>query len=122
MTKQELQQYRSLVAEINDLKQVEKKEGETGKIKELSERVKSIESFIERIHDSEIRRIFFYRYIYGVKQLSWQEIAFRIGEYDESYPRRIHKRYMQAVESTELCMLSYYYNQNGGLEYDNRKE
>ncbi|WMJ23471.1 hypothetical protein RBG61_02035 [Paludicola sp. MB14-C6] len=109
MIQHELEQYRSLVAEIVELNYLlkqglnEKKAGNIkARIQELSERVKSIEDFINAIQDSKVRRIFFYRYMYSQRKTSWQDIAFRIGEHDESYPRRIHKHYMKVVETTEL--------------------
>lgn len=48
-------------------------------------------AFIDDIPDSRLRRIFSFRYIDG---LTWRQIAFRIGEYDEQYPRRLHDRYL----------------------------
>lgn len=55
-----------------------------------------IEKFISTIPDSRTRRVFQYRYI---DNLSWQAIAMRIGEYDESYPRKvIHNKYLEGLE------------------------
>ena len=48
--------------------------------------------YICEIPDSEIRQIMSLRYING---LSWHQVANRIGEYDESYPRRKHNRFLQ---------------------------
>lgn len=48
--------------------------------------------YIDGIPDSRLRRIFMFRYIDG---LSWQQVAFRIGEHDEQYPRRLHNRYVK---------------------------
>lgn len=55
-----------------------------------------IEKFISNIPDSRTRRVFQYRYIDG---LNWQQIAFRIGRHDESYPRKIiHDKYLEGLE------------------------
>lgn len=48
--------------------------------------------FIDSIPDSRLRRIFSFRYIDG---LSWLQVAFKIGEHDEQYPRRLHNRYVK---------------------------
>ena len=48
--------------------------------------------YIEGIEDSLTRQVFTYRYVDG---LSWQQVALRLGETDEQYPRRIHNRYLQ---------------------------
>ncbi|WP_313758543.1 hypothetical protein [Tissierella sp.] len=53
-----------------------------------------IEEFIFRIPDSRTRRVFHYRYI---DNLSWQAIAIRIGKTHESYPRKIHDRYLESL-------------------------
>ena len=47
-------------------------------------------SYIRGIGDVTTREIFMLRYYDGVR--TWQEVAFAIGEYDESYVRkRVHK-------------------------------
>lgn len=61
----------------------------------------NIEVFIDSISDSLTRRIFEYRYIYGNKIMSWQKVAFKIGERDESYPRRIHNKFLKLAENAE---------------------
>jgi hypothetical protein len=48
--------------------------------------------FIDSIADSEIRQILRYRYLDG---MSWQKVAFAIGEHDEQYPRRRHNAYLK---------------------------
>lgn len=55
-----------------------------------------ISDFIESIADSELRRIFRYRYFDG---LSWQAVAMKIGEHDESYPRRKHNKFLKNMQS-----------------------
>ena len=54
-----------------------------------------IEKFISNIPDSRTRRVFQYRYIDG---LTWQQVSKRIGGYEESYPRKIHDRYLEVLE------------------------
>lgn len=54
-----------------------------------------IEKFISTIPDSRTRRVFQYRYIDG---LTWQQVSRRIGGYEESYPRKIHDRYLEGLE------------------------
>jgi len=55
-----------------------------------------IEKFISNIPDSRTRRVFQYRYI---DNLSWLQIARRIGKHDESYPRKlIHDKYLEGLE------------------------
>ena len=39
-----------------------------------------------------MRLILSLRYING---LSWQQVAFSIGEYDESYPRKKHNKFLK---------------------------
>lgn len=51
-------------------------------------------AFIDAIPDSGLRRIFAFRYIDG---LSWLQVAFKIGEHDEQYPRRLHNRYLKQL-------------------------
>ena len=47
--------------------------------------------FIDSVEDSMMRQILSLRYING---LSWQQIAFSIGEHDEQYPRRKHQAFL----------------------------
>ena len=65
---------------------------------EIAENLKScnaqieLYAFIDDVEDSRLRLILSARYIDG---LSWQAIAFRIGETDEQVPRRLHNRLIQ---------------------------
>ncbi|MBQ8350474.1 MAG: hypothetical protein IJY20_00315 [Clostridia bacterium] len=52
-----------------------------------------LQQYINDIADSETRRLFIYRYVYGY---SWQKVAFAMGWYDESVPRKKHNRYLEA--------------------------
>jgi len=54
--------------------------------------------FIDSIPDSLTRQIFSLRYIDG---LSWQQVAFRIGESDEQFPRRIHNRCLKQFDEND---------------------
>lgn len=51
-------------------------------------------SYIESIDDASVREIFMLRYYDGVR--SWQRIATMAGEYDESYVRRKHDKYLNS--------------------------
>lgn len=60
--------------------------------------------YINTVEDSEMRLILSLRYING---LSWQQIAYSIGEWDEQYPRRKHNIFIKNQNLTkmtkELC-------------------
>ena len=51
-----------------------------------------LERFISAIPDTTTREVFTLRYL---KNKSWQEIAFKIGSYNESTPRRLADRYLE---------------------------
>lgn len=54
-----------------------------------------IENFINTIPDSQMRIIISLRYISG---MSWQQVAFGIGEFDESYPRKKHNKFLKDLK------------------------
>lgn len=54
--------------------------------------------YIQDVEGTEMRQILTLRYING---MSWQQIAFKIGEQDESYPRRKHNRFLKLAENAE---------------------
>ena len=54
--------------------------------------------YINSVDDSLMRQILTLRYVNG---LSWQQVAFAIGESDESYPRRKHNEFLRKSESAE---------------------
>lgn len=58
--------------------------------------------YINSVDDSLMRQILTLRYING---LSWQQVAFNIGENDESYPRQKHDKFLKLTEKTELNLL-----------------
>ena len=51
----------------------------------------ALHRYIDSIDDSRMRQIMARRYVDG---LSWKEVAARIGERDEQYPRRLHNRFL----------------------------
>lgn len=127
LTKEELKQYRSIVAELNEVNDrinsstvhgtvtgsdsefpyvkhcisvsgvepTQKNENDIILRQRLEWQKNKIKSFVDSILDSETRRIFRYRYIDGTVMPSWQWIAFKIGHYDESYPRRKHNKFLK---------------------------
>lgn len=64
----------------------------------LKTEYRKLNEFINNIAGSEIRRIFRYRYIEG---WTFQKIAFRMNETDESYPRRKHNKYLKNIKVAE---------------------
>ena len=61
-------------------------------LKKCFSELNKLNQYIQGIDDSEIRMILSLRYING---LSWQQVAFSIGEYDEQYPRRKHNSFLK---------------------------
>lgn len=51
-------------------------------------------AFIDDIPDSRLRRIFSFRYLDG---LTWLQIAFKTGDYDEQAPRKAHDRFIKEI-------------------------
>ena len=85
------------VAEIADLKSLL-----DVKIKSCFYELNRLERYIQSVEDSEMRIILSLRY---VNWLSWQQIAFSMGENDESYPRKKHNRYIKLAENAESNVL-----------------
>lgn len=54
--------------------------------------------YINSVDDSLMRQILKLRYVNG---LSWQQVAFAIGENDEQYPRRKHNKFLQSQQLDE---------------------
>ena len=54
--------------------------------------------YINGIEDAQMRMILSLRYVNG---LSWQQVAFTIGESDEQYPRRKHNNFLQSQQLDE---------------------
>lgn len=59
-----------------------------------------MERFIADIPDSLLRQIFRLYYKQGK---TWQQVAFEIGECDESYPRRKARDYLNAAGKPPAC-------------------
>ena len=57
-----------------------------------------IEEYIASIDDSEIRLIARLKYLRG---MSWQQIAFQIGRYDEQRPRKKMYDFLRKDEKDE---------------------
>lgn len=57
--------------------------------------LEALYGFIGSIDDSRLRQIMAGRYIDG---LTWKEVAARIGEASEQYPRRLHNRFLARFE------------------------
>ena len=57
-----------------------------------------INRFIDGVQDSKMRMILTLRY---VQNLSWQKVAFAIGEHDEQYPRRKCNNFLKKCKLDE---------------------
>ena len=51
--------------------------------------------YIQSVEDSQMRMILTLRYVRG---LTWQKVAYEIGEKDEQYPRRKHNAFLRNSE------------------------
>lgn len=54
--------------------------------------------YIASIDDSFMRQVISLRYING---MSWQQIAFSLGETDEQYPRKKHNNFLKKAKMDE---------------------
>lgn len=61
---------------------------------ERMEELGRLYAFIDDIPNARLRLIFSLRYLDG---LTWQQIAFKIGEYDEQIPRRLHNQALKQM-------------------------
>ena len=61
---------------------------------ERMEELGRLYAFIDDIPNARLRLIFSLRYLDG---LTWQQIAFKIGEYDEQIPRRLHNQALKRM-------------------------
>ncbi len=57
--------------------------------------MEEVQAFINRMPESELRRIFTLRYLEGY---TWQKVARALGGYDESAPRKKHDRYLRTQD------------------------
>lgn len=104
MIKELLRQYRTIDAEIGDIRSRYITEPELSdifdrEIEELTKTRREIEEYISRIPDSLIRYIFRLKYI---DALSWGEIAARLttdgrGTYSEDMLKKVHSRYIKSA-------------------------
>ena len=61
-------------------------------LKKCFDELNRLNRYIQSVDDSQMRTILRLRYIRG---LTWQRIAFEIGEHDEQYPRSKHNAFLQ---------------------------
>ena len=61
-------------------------------LKKCFDELNRLNRYIQSVDDSQMRTILRLRYIQG---LTWQRIAFEIGEHDEQYPRRKHNAFLK---------------------------
>lgn len=61
-------------------------------LKKCFDELNRLNRYIQSVDDSQMRMILRLRYIQG---LTWQRIAFEIGEHDEQYPRRKHNAFLK---------------------------
>lgn len=66
--------------------------------RESMEELGVLYALIDDIEDAQLRAIFSYRYIDGLR---WQQVAYRIGHYDEQYPRKKHNAYLCALAGVD---------------------
>jgi len=86
----------NIIEEEQHLKRILTKKNILARRKSKCEDIKlDIEEFIDTIPDSLTRRVFRYRYI---DNLSWTVIAMRMNKVHESYPRKIHDRYLEGLK------------------------
>lgn len=98
ITKKELCEYRSIVAELKEISGNNNQNADL--LKRLEKRVEKTERFIQNIPDSMTRRIFRYRYIDGKVKPSWQWIAVKLGGSNSAdSARMIHNRYLKSVDN-----------------------
>lgn len=95
MTKAELEQYRSIVREIDE----REKSGDTALLRRLIEQKRKIEDFVDEIPDSITRRVFWHRYINGNYRPTWAKIGRIIGGGNTSDGvRKCHDRYLDSYK------------------------
>lgn len=61
-------------------------------LKQCIKEYKKLTIFIKSIEDSQLRLILTLRYI---NNFTWQQIAFKIGKYDEQFPRKKHNDFLK---------------------------
>lgn len=61
-------------------------------LKQCIEEYEKLTIFIKGIEDSQLRLILTLRYI---NNFTWQQIAFKMGKYDEQFPRKKHNAFLK---------------------------
>lgn len=108
MTKAELEQYRSIAAELKELEKIDFIDIDALEYmarETLRQQKAVIDKFINNIKDVELKRIFKERYIKGKYRPSFQAIAIKMGYSDEGTPRKKIKKYLELSENSEFKML-----------------
>lgn len=82
------------------IRSIESKKMKLVKLKvECEEKENEIYDFIHEISDSKVRQIFMLKYI---DNLSWLQIARKVGYREESSPRKIHDNLLYQSEKSDL--------------------
>lgn len=68
------------------------------KVRQSAIEYNRLNRYIAGVEDAQMRMILSLRYVNG---LSWQQVAFAIGETDEQYPRRKHNKFLQKSKVDE---------------------
>lgn len=68
------------------------------KILKRKNEINRMEDWLDSVADSQIRTILKLYYKDG---LTWKEVAFKIGEHDESYPRRKARDFLKLADFAE---------------------
>ena len=99
MTKERLKQYRFLKNELLELMGSSNTAASTERIKAIQHEISEIEAFINGLHNSELRQIFQYRSIQGLK---WKAISRKIyGYISADRPRNVATRYLERRNAHE---------------------
>ena len=68
------------------------------KLEKIQEEIEAMELWLNEVDDAQMRMILRLRYRNG---LSWQKVAVAMGHYDEQYPRRKCKKFMDHLKNDE---------------------
>ena len=82
------------------------------------EQLEALCAFIDQIDDSRMRQIMVGRYVDG---MTWKEVAARIGEWDEQFPRRLHNRFLKDCPLPE-ALNDARETSGDGHDYERRNE
>lgn len=87
----------ALAAEIGDARNII-----AAKLQQVLAQYNRLNRYISTVGDSQMRQILTLRYVSG---LSWQQLAFSMGESDESLLRKKHDRFLKVSEISEPPVL-----------------